>query len=86
MGKSYTCFLTNHEVRNMFRKMIRGWFQKSNVRYNDFIKALLADDVDYMNEYMNQISLQTFSSFDTGKKRFGRGRASNDFIMDLCWD
>ena len=33
----------------MFRKMIRGWFQKSNVRYNDFIKALLVDDVDYMN-------------------------------------
>ena len=38
--------------------MIRGWFQKSNVCYNDFIKALLVDDVDYMNEYMNQISLQ----------------------------
>ena len=48
--------------------MIRGWFQKSNVCYNDFIKALLVDDVDYMNEYMNQISLQTFSSFDTGKR------------------
>ncbi len=64
----YLLSITNHEVRNMFRKMIRGWFQKSNVRYNDFIKALLVDDVDYMNEYMNQISVQTFSSFDTGKK------------------
>ena len=57
--------------------MIRGWFQKSNVRYNDFIKALLVDDVDYMNEYMNQISLQTFSSFDTGKKVLIRKDVSN---------
>ena len=69
--------ITNHEVKNMFRKMIRGWFQKSNVRYNDFIKALLVDDVDYMNEYMNQISLQTFSSFDTGKKVLIRKDVSN---------
>ena len=57
--------------------MIRGWFQKSNVRYNDFIKALLVDDVDYMNEYMNQISLQTFGSFDTGKKVLIRKDVSN---------
>lgn len=57
--------------------MIRGWFQKSNVCYNDFIKALLVDDVDYMNEYMNQISLQIFSSFDTGKKVLIRKDVSN---------
>lgn len=57
--------------------MIRGWFQKSNVCYNDFIKALLVDDVDYMNEYMNQISPQTFSSFDTGKKVLIRKDVSN---------
>jgi len=47
------------------------------VCYNDFIKALLVDDVDYMNEYMNQISLQTFSSFDTGKKVLIRKDVSN---------
>lgn len=77
MRKLYQLSITNHEVKNMFRKMIRGWFQKSNVRYNDFIKALLVDDVDYMNEYMNQISLQTFSSFDTGKKVLIRKDVSN---------
>lgn len=77
MRKLYELSITNHEVKNMFRKMIRGWFQKSNVRYNDFIKALLVDDVDYMNEYMNQISLQTFSSFDTGKKVLIRKDVSN---------
>ena len=36
--------------------------------YNDFIKALLADDVKYMNFYMNKVALQTFSYFDSGKK------------------
>ena len=77
MRKLYQLSITNHEVKNMFRKMIRGRFQKSNVCYNDFIKALLVDDVDYMNEYMNQISLQTFSSFDTGKKVLIRKDVSN---------
>ena len=64
----YQLSLTNFEVKREFRKMIRKWFKNTSVRYNDFIKALLADDIDYMNQYMNQISLQTFSSFDTGRK------------------
>ena len=25
-------------------------------------------DLDYMNQFMNQVALQTFSSFDTGNK------------------
>lgn len=48
--------------------MIRTWFKNTSVRYNSFIKALLANDIDYMNQYMNQITLRMFSSFDTGKK------------------
>lgn len=60
--------LTNFEVQNMFRRMIQGWFGNVSVRYNDFIKALLSDDLDYMNQYMNQVAMQTFSFFDTGKK------------------
>ena len=47
--------------------MIQSWFGNSSVRYNDFIRALLADDVDYMNQYMNQVAMQTFSFFDTGR-------------------
>ncbi len=62
----YELTLTNHEVRRMFAKMIRGWFSgRVQSSYNDFIKALLIDDVDSMNEFMNKISLQSFSSFDT---------------------
>mgnify|MGYP004473009341 FL=1 len=67
-GGNYILSLTNYEVKNMFRRMIQGWFGKASVRYNDFIKALLSDDVDYMNQYMNQVAMQTFSFFDTGKK------------------
>lgn len=67
-GGKYLLSLTNFEVQNMFRRMIQGWFGNVSVRYNDFIKALLSDDVDYMNQYMNQVTMQTFSFFDTGKK------------------
>ena len=66
-GGIYSLSLTNHEVKNMFRRMIQSWFRNSSVRYNDFIRALLADDVDYMNQYMNQVAMQTFSFFDTGR-------------------
>lgn len=66
-GGLYLLALTNFEVKKMFRRMIQDWFGKASVRYNDFIKALLAGDVDYMNQYMNQITRQTFSYFDTGK-------------------
>ena len=62
----YELVLTNHEVQRMFYSMVRGWFARAGADYNDFVKALLLDDVDAMNEYMNRVSQQIFSSFDTG--------------------
>ena len=62
----YELVLTNHEVQRMFYSMVRGWFTRAGADYNDFVKALLLDDVDAMNEYMNRVSQQIFSSFDTG--------------------
>ena len=59
--------LTNKEVRLMFRNMIEGWFKNYSPAYNDFIKALLADDRKAMNHYMNRVALATFSYFDTGR-------------------
>ncbi len=65
----YTLTLTNHEVRRMFRKMVKGWFGgNAEIPYNDFIRALLLDDKKAMNYYMNKVALATFSSFDTGNK------------------
>jgi hypothetical protein len=65
----YELRLTNLEIRKMMRTMIKGWFKATNVEYNNFLKALLTDDVEAMNEFMNEIALNSFSSFDTSKKR-----------------
>lgn len=64
--EDYELSLTNREVRIMFQRMISEWFSQSTTAYNDFIKALELGDLDAMNDYMNRVALQTFSSFDTG--------------------
>lgn len=66
--EEYQLELTNFEVKVMFRNMIRKWFAGASCGYNDFIKALLVNDVGAMNAYMNRIAMRTFSYFDTGKK------------------
>ncbi len=63
----YDLALTNKEVRIMFENMIQDWFA-GNDDYNDFIRALLLDDVKAMNNYMNRVTTEMFSSFDTGKR------------------
>lgn len=63
----YDMALTNKEVRIMFENMIQDWFS-GNDDYNDFIRALLLDDVKAMNIYMNKVASEMFSSFDTGNK------------------
>lgn len=66
--KVYTLALTNMEVASMFEDMVRGWFDgNTETAYNHFIKALLINDVDAMNEFMNKIALHSFSSFDIAK-------------------
>ncbi len=63
----YELALTNKEVQIMFQKMIRKWFTRSGTVYNNFISALLQDDVKSMNAYMNRVALATFSYFDSGR-------------------
>lgn len=65
----YELALTNTEVNLMFRNMIRDWFREAEAEYNEFVKALLTGDTKAMNHYMNVVSLETFSYFDTGKRR-----------------
>lgn len=64
----YELALTNHEVKRMFIGMVRGWFNRARVDYNDFVKSLLSGDVEAMNEYMECVAEQIFSSFDSGTK------------------
>lgn len=64
----YRLALTNKEVRIMFESMIHDWFSDYDSGYNDFIKALLQDDVKAMNTYINRVAQATFSFFDSGRK------------------
>lgn len=64
--KVYRLKITNLETQIMFRNIVRSWFAFSASNYNEFIKALLADDVKAMNIYMNRVAKATFSYFDTG--------------------
>ena len=86
--EEYELELTNFEVKTMFQRMVRRWFGSVSSEYNDFIKALLADDIKAMNGYMNRVALATFSYFDTGKnpsceepERFYHG-----FVLGLMVD
>ena len=52
----------------MLKGLIRSWFAPAASSYNDFVKALLQDDLKAMNVYLNRISASVFSFFDTGKR------------------
>ena len=84
----YDLNLTNAEVEDMFFGMVRGWFNKARVDYNDFVKALLLGDVEAMNEYMECVTEQIFSSFDTGIKpsKSQPERFYHGFVLGLIVD
>ena len=67
----YELALTNKEVHIMFADMVQDWFSGSE-DYNDFIRALLLDGIKAMNVYMNRVSIEMFSSFDTGRGPSGK--------------
>ncbi|MCM1539948.1 MAG: ATP-binding protein [Blautia sp.] len=80
----YELMLTNKEVRIMFENLIRDWFS-NNEDYNDFVKALLLDDLKAMNAFMNRVTAEMFSSFDSGTKPSGRApeRFYHGFVLGL---
>ena len=85
----YKLKLTNNEVKYMFEDMIEGWFKNYTPSYNDFIKSLLSEDIDAMNEYMNQVAFETFSNFDTGKRPSAKSqpeRFYHGFVLGLMVD
>ena len=82
----YDLALTNKEVRIMFEKMVNGWFSGSD-DYNDFIRALLQNDVNVMNVYMNRVTAEMFSFFDVGGSSPGAAgepeRFYHGFVLGL---
>ncbi len=79
----YKLVLTNKEVAIMFEDMVRDWFSENDY-YNDFIKALLLGDVAAMNTYMNRVTKEMFSYFDTGRNPYSEPeRFYHGFVLGL---
>lgn len=83
--ENYELELTNFEVKSMFRSMIRKWFGSVKADYNNFIKSLLLGDLKAMNAYMNKVTSEMFSSFDTGTRPSGKEpeRFYHGFVLGL---
>jgi hypothetical protein len=58
--------LTNREVNEMFRYMISRWFGRRQNDYNGFIKAMMKGNRKEMNAYMNRVTAEIISYFDSG--------------------
>ena len=84
----YELTLTNYEVERMFDGMVRSWFAEVKGDYNDFEKALLQGDKKAMNAYMNEVTQEVFSSFDSGNKpsRNAPERFYHGFVLGLLVD
>ena len=85
----YKLALTNFEIKLMFENMVLRWFSPAKMETNEFIKALIVGDIESMNEYMNEVVLNTFSSFDTGKKKSDKKVPENffhGFVLGLMVD
>lgn len=82
----YHLEITNLETVSMFSGMFKNWFAPVSANYNAFILALLNDDVEAMNHYMNDIALATFNNFDGGKQTIERSqpeRFYHGFVLGL---
>ena len=88
-NRIYELSITNFEVLIMLKKMVRSWFSPSASNYNEFMKALLQDDIKAMNVYMNRVATSVFSFFDTGKmpsKATEPERFYHAFVLGLIVD
>ena len=85
----YHLKITNLGTTAMFSEMFTGWFQGNHSSYNDFIRALLQGSIKQMNLYMNDVALDTFSTFDTGSRPSARTqpeRFYHGFVLGLLVD
>ena len=71
--------------------MVQNQFYRAGGGYNGFVKALLSDDIESMNAYMNRVTKSIFSYFDTSNsepEKFYHGfvlglmvELSDDYIL-----
>jgi hypothetical protein len=80
----YELALVNREVLSIMEDLVSGWFNGPRACGGDFRKALLAGDLDDMNELMSDIAENTFSFFDTGGRK--PERFYHAFVLGLIVD
>uniref|UniRef100_UPI0040566821 AAA family ATPase n=1 Tax=Agathobacter sp. TaxID=2021311 RepID=UPI0040566821 len=80
----YRLTLTNREVVHMFYGMVQSWFMDREASYHGFIKALLRNNLEEMNIYMNRFTSRTFSYFDVSENSPNESeRFYHGFVLGL---
>ena len=77
----YDLTLTNNEVKRMFYSMVKGWFAPAEEDYNDFVKAMLQNDIEAMNVYIMRFQWKYSVIFIHPQNRPAMHR--RDFTTDL---
>lgn len=88
-GVEYKVSLTNMEINAIFQKMVHEWFSDKECGYNDFLTALLNNDLKSMNRFMNQVALSVISYFDSGSGKSQKAnpeRFYHGFVLGLIVD
>ena len=82
----YHLKITNFETKCMFETLFAAWFRNATASYNKFIKAMIDNDLEIMNYYMNRVTQETFSYFDVGSGEAGLEEAErfyHGFVLGL---
>ena len=82
----YHLKITNKETQIMFARLFRAWFDVTKQAYHKFIKAMMENDLEIMNYYMNRVTQETFSYFDVGSGEAGleeTERFYHGFVLGL---
>ena len=82
----YHLKITNKETQIMFARLFRAWFDVTKQAYHKFIKAMMENDLEIMNYYMNRVTQETFSYFDVGSGETGleeTERFYHGFVLGL---
>ena len=82
----YHLKITNFETKCMFETLFAAWFRNATASYNKFIKAMIDNDLEIMNYYMNRVTQETFSYFDVGSGETGleeTERFYHGFVLGL---
>ncbi|MBQ7585111.1 MAG: AAA family ATPase [Desulfovibrionaceae bacterium] len=61
----YEITFTNIESKHIIEDQISKWFHKANTDKNNFIRSLLNNNLEEMNDWMKNIIKKVFSYFDT---------------------